>query len=134
MIEILEPYGYSDVSIITAYLKQTENSQEIVPILVDVMQNRIEELENLRRKQLSIGTMSYGFYYDDYPTDVANRFVSMTLKNIAEVPLSEDNKKWCEEHVPKLKLKNAFYRPLLEELHKNGYYFSNDPEKPEDQK
>lgn len=115
----------SDITIIKEYLSQPEILEKAPEILVDILQGQINRYVLLRRQQLTWGTMSFDYYYDDFPKDIASEFVHLTLKVIAAEEFNTAELKWIQENVPKLKLKQAFYVPLLDELNGLGYRFQN---------
>lgn len=123
-------FGVDDMSIIKEYLMQPEIIDKAPQLIVDVMQEKINEYARLRRMQLTWGVQSFGFYYDDFPRNIAAKFVSLTLKHVAKA-LTEEDYAWAREELPKMKLKNAFYRPLLQDLNMHGAWFKNQDKKKE---
>ena len=119
----------SDVEIIRAYLSQPTMLEKAPEILVEILQNQINMYTRLRDNQLIWGTMSFSYYYDDYPKEIASQLVHLTLKHIAEADFSETDLKWLEENVPNLSLKTAFYMPLLQTINGLGFRFKNQTDK-----
>ena len=116
--------GIDDMSIIKEYLTQPEVIGQAPQLIMDVMQTKIDEYAKLRQMQLTWGIQSFGFYYYDFPRDIASKFVSLTLSHVAKA-LTDRDYEWARENLPKLKLKNAFYRPLLQDLNMHGAWFKN---------
>lgn len=121
-------YGESDITIIKRYLTQKELIGEAPQLLTDILQSEINNYIRLRNNQITWGTLPWDDYYKNYPENIAPRLVSLTLKNIAGLELSENDIEWLKENAPKTKLKAFFFQPLLEQIHKAGIRFKGDTE------
>lgn len=130
IVELANLLEIDDLTIIKEYLTQPEIINLAPQLIVDIMQTKIDEYAKLRQMQLTWGVQSFGFYYDDFPRDIAAKFVSLTLSHVAKA-LNERDYEWARENLPKLKLKNAFYRPLLQDLNMHGAWFKNQDKQKE---
>ena len=126
LVNELTDLGCSDIEIIKLYLQQTGMSIKAFELMVNICKDQIIDLENFKEKQLMWNTMSYSYYYDLYPKEIAYKLDSLTRCCICEVPLSKTNIKWAKETLPNYDLQAAFFQPLLEELHSHNIYFKNE--------
>lgn len=121
--ELMDEQDASDIKLIKMYLSQPEIITEAPELLTSIMQAQLNKYIELRRQQLSWGTMSFDYYYDIYPKPIASMLTHLTLKVIAQDEFSDVDINWLNDVVPTLKLGYAFFNPLLQKINFMGLRF-----------
>lgn len=112
--------------VIATYLQQDEVPlKELIDLISVITMDRANKQESIIRRFRSEGILSYS-YGSNYPKNIADILEVCTRKIIAGMELSENDYNKLKTIAERYEVHNPFYVELLENMHKNGIYFTNE--------
>ena len=126
----------SDIDIICDWFSINGLEVEGIEMISKIAKKKMEDDEWKLQKIRSNMSNTTGFYYSQYPKEVATKFDFLTRAMQLGYDLNEtfyeDYIQWARETIPTLKKPTLFWRELLEFFHNKCIYFKDELVRVED--
>ena len=119
--------GATDTQIIKEYFRSNDLEEDGIDIISDLMKSKINKL---KCKYELVETWSCAlpskYLYENYDLDTADHLHILELNYLVNgCTLSEKQLKWARENVPNIERPEAYFRPLINWLKKEGIEFKD---------
>lgn len=119
--------GATDTQIIKEYFSSNDLEEDGIDIISDLMKSKINKL---KCKYELVETWSCAlpskYLYENYDLDTADHLHILELNYLVNgCALSEKQLKWARENVPNIERPEAYFRPLINWLKKEGIEFKD---------
>ena len=118
----------TDIQVIKAFFEMNNLEEEGITLISCLTQSKISKIKNkYAMAEEWICMLPSKYLYENYDLDTADHLHMLELNYLINGgKLSKTQLKWAKENVPKIKMPEAYFNPLIEWLEGKGIGFKDE--------
>ena len=118
----------TDIQIIRAFFEMNNLEEEGITLISCLTQSKISKIKNkYAMAEEWICMLSSKYLYENYDLDTANHLHMLELNYLINgEKLSKTQLKWAKENVPKIKMPETYFNPLIEWMEEKDIRFKDE--------
>ena len=126
LVAIQDITGASDISIIKEFFTQNDMEEEAIKMIAELSEYKVSKLnQHIYMIKTWASWLPSGYLYENYDLKTATKLHNMELNYLAyNCQLSNEFLEWARENVPKIKMPEVYFQPLIQWLDDQGIKFA----------